>query len=262
MPTGDAQTSFPIPRSPFAALRVVPVTTLFMLILTLYPCPLFAGRVPERLVYDLSWNGIPVGTATQEITGEGDRRRITATARSNAWLSLFYPVDDRVESVLDAAGAPFPGATRRYRMLMLDGGRRRDREIFFDQERGRATYRDRLSGEQAEVAVPSGVYDIYGSFYFVRYLPLEPGKPHSVTVLDGREPRRVEVRVLGRETLKTVLGRVGTLVIQPQVFAEGVFEGKRGVTIWLTDDERRLPVKVMTGVAVGSVTAILTSVGQ
>jgi uncharacterized protein DUF3108 len=261
MPTGDTQTSLSIPRGARTPLPASAFIIPFMLVFVLLPRPLFAGWVPERLVYALSWNGIPVGTATQEITGEEDMHRIVATARSNAWLSLFWPVDDRIESLLDAAGAPFPGAIRWYRMRMHEGGHRRDREIVFDRDRGNARYRDRLSGEQAEVAVPSGVYDIYGSFYYVRYLPLTVGTPLSVTVLDGREARRIEVRVLGRETLTTVLGRVATLVVQPQVRPEGVFEGKKGVTIWLTDDERRLPVKVMTGVAVGSVTATLTGVG-
>ncbi len=53
-------------------------------------------------------------------------------------------------------------------------------------------------------------------------------------------------------------GEFATVVVQPVVLAEGIFEGKRGITIWLTDDSRRLPVKAQTRVKVGSVTAVLT----
>ena len=89
-------------------------------------------RLPEKLVYSLSWTGIPVGTATQEIVEEGELRRITSRAVSNDWLSTFYPVDDRTESTLVRSG-PFPGESRYYRMLFKEGRRSRDREIVFDQ---------------------------------------------------------------------------------------------------------------------------------
>lgn len=45
-----------------------------------------APKVPEKLVYELSWAGVPVDTATQEVADEGDVRTIVSTARSNDWL--------------------------------------------------------------------------------------------------------------------------------------------------------------------------------
>ena len=67
----------------------------------------------------------------------------------------------------------------------------------------------------------------------------------------------MEVRVLRKEKLKTALGDVNTIVIRPMVKSEGVFEGKGEVNIWLTDDNRRIPVRAQTRVIVGSVTADL-----
>ncbi len=107
---------------------------------------------------------------------------------------------------------------------------------------------------------PPRTFDIYASFYHVRYLPLEVGSSVFVNVLDGKECQRLEVRVLRRETLKTALGTVRTIVINPLVRSEGVFEGKGKVTIWLTDDSRRIPVKAETKVTVGSVIATLVAV--
>ncbi len=224
----------------------------------LFPGPLLAQRVPEKLAYSLSWLGIPVGTATQEIVEEGVTRRITSTARSNDWLSAFFPVEDVIVSSLDKSGASFPGLTRYYRMRIREGSHRRDREIVFAQDRGTASYHDIRSGERLDIPIAGTVYDIYGSFYYVRYLPLEVGKPVSVHVLDGKEQRDVEVQVLRRERLTTVFGEVNTIVIRPMVRQEGVFEGKGSVTIWLTDDARRIPVRAQTKVRVGSVVATLT----
>lgn len=233
-----------------------------MLLLTLLPVQLSAaGRVPERLVYDLSWMGIPVGSATQEIGEDGGARKIVSTARSNAWLSAFFPVDDRTETLLGKTG-PFPGEPRLFRMHFREGSRVRNREITFSRAAGSALFHDRVSGERLRVPITADTLDIYSSFYFVRNQPLTPGSSITISVLDGKQLHRIVVRVIGRERVTVPAGAFDTIKIEPLVKAEGVFEGKRGVYIWLSDDERRIPVKAQTRVTVGSVTAVLTSVGN
>jgi hypothetical protein len=216
-----------------------------------------APPVPERLTYDLSWLGIPIGSASQEISDEKGVRRIVSHASSNAWLSSFYPVDDRTETLLSPVG-PFPGTVRSYRMVFREGGWQRDREIVFDAERRIARFHDRVSGERTEIPYEPPLFDVYGSFYHVRSLPLEVGKSCRLSILDGRQVRRIEVRVLRRERVTVPAGTFDTIVVQPVVAQEGIFERKRGITIWLTDDDRRVPVKARTKVKVGSVTAELT----
>ncbi|MBT0653711.1 DUF3108 domain-containing protein [Geomobilimonas luticola] len=236
---------------------VGPAWLLLIGVFIVLPFAGFAQTVPEKLVYELSWTGIPVGTATQEISEEGELHRIVSTARSNDWLSVFFPVDDRIESTLAKTGGPFPGLTLHYRMRINEGGRHRDREIVFHQEKGVAIFRDRLSGERLEIGITPPIFDVYGSFYYARHLPLEVGNTYMVKVLDGKKVVKVEVRVLRKERVKTVLGELDTIVIRPMVRSEGVFEGKGAVHIWLTDDHRRIPVRAQTKVTVGSVTADL-----
>lgn len=216
-----------------------------------------AMSAPEKLTYSLSWLGIPVGSATQEFTEDGAGRRIVSHARSNDWLSSFYPVDDRTESLLARDGL-FPGESRSFRMVFKEGQRIRDRSLVFEPARRLAHFHDRVTGEQVDVPINPPLFDVYASFYHVRSLPLEVGKSHFLTILDGKEPRRIEVKVLRRERVSVPAGDFATIVVQPLVPAEGIFEGKRGITIWLTDDRRRLPVKAQTKVKVGSVTAVLT----
>lgn len=248
-----------IPFSRNDSLRPRQACSLFLLVLSilLTAASVEAQKIPEKLVYELSWTGIRVGTATQEITQEGEIRRIVSTARSNDWLSTFFPVEDVIESTLSATGAPFPGLTRQHRIRMKEGKRYRDRETIFDHEKKIALFIDRLSGEKSSVPFLPLAFDAYASFYYVRYLPLEVGKKVSVNVLYGKEAEKLDVEVLRREKISTVLGKVNTIVIKPMVKPKGVFEGKGSVQIWLTDDERRIPVKAQTKVAVGSVTAKL-----
>lgn len=240
---------------PYLSLVLTVIGTFLLLI----PAA-FGEKVPEKLVYDLSWTGINVGTATQEIAEDGIGRRIVSTARSNDWLSVFFPVEDLIESSFDRTRGPFPGMTRHYRLRTREGRHQRDREIAFDQEKGVALYTDNRSGEKAEIQIAADTFDIYGSFYYVRYLKLEVGRSIYVNILDGKKPRRVEIKVLRKEKIKCVLGEVDTIVIQPVVRSEGVFEGKGTVHVWLTDDVRRIPVRARTKVAVGSVTATLIGV--
>lgn len=234
------------------------VTLVTLLSASAPPGAYAAGRIPEKLVYSLSWTGIPVGTATQEITGDETSRQIVSTAKSNDWLSAFFPVDDRTESKL-ARKEPYPGEPRIFRMLLKEGSRTRDREITFNRTAGTARFHDRISGEQLDVAIGGDTLDIYSSFYFVRHQSLAPGKSIYLNVLDSKQLHRIEVRVLRKERVKVPAGEFATIVLEPMVKSEGVFEGKRGAYIWLTDDERRIPVKVQTKVRVGSVTAVLVS---
>ncbi len=228
-----------------------------ILLLSLPATSISAGqKISERLEYSLSWTGIPVGSAQQEIVEEGDVRRILSSAHSNDWLAAFHPVDNRTESTLEKSGES-PGRSRNFKMLFKEGSRVRDREISFDPAGKTARYFDRMSGEQLTVAIEKDTFDIYSSFYYVRYQPLEIGRSIFVNVLDSKELHRIEIRVLRRERIKVPAGTFNTIVIEPMVRSEGVFEGKRGAYIWLTDDSRRIPVKAQTLVRVGSVTAVL-----
>lgn len=236
-------------------VRFVFLTLLFLLTLT--PAA-FSINIPEKLVYDVSWSGVVAGTATQEIRVEKDFLRIISTVRSADWISVFFPVEDKVESVLTKVQPPQIGLPQNFRMKVREGKHRKDKEIIFEHGKGRARYIDHLNKENATVEIEKNTYDTYSSFYYVRTLPLEVGKSVFVSVLDNKRLWNIEVQVLKKERIKTVLGEVNTIMIYPLVKNEGMFERKGAIHIWLTDDERRIPVKMKTKVAIGSITATLT----
>jgi len=216
-----------------------------------------ALTVPEKLVYDMTWTGIKAGTATQEIIDEGDSIRIVSIARSADWISVFFPVEDRVESLLAKVPPPQLGLPRDFRMKVREGKHRRDKEIIFDHDKGKARYIDHLNGEKVELEIGKNTYDPYSSFYYVRTLPLEVGKSVFVSLLDNKQLWNVEIQVLKKEKLDTILGKINTILIKPLMKSEGIFQKKGEIYIWLTDDARRIPVKMKTKVTIGSVTATL-----
>ncbi len=216
-----------------------------------------ALTVPEKLVYDLTWTGIKAVTATQEIIDQGDSIRIVSLARSADWISVFFPVEDRVESLLTKVSPPQLGLPHDFRMKIREGKHRRDKEIIFDHDKGKARYIDHLNGEKVELEIGKNTYDTYSSFYYVRTLPLEVGKSVFVSILDNKQLWNVEIQVLKKEKLDTILGEVNTILIKPLIKSEGIFQKKGEIYIWLTDDARRIPVKMKTKVTIGSVTATL-----
>jgi uncharacterized protein DUF3108 len=228
----------------------------FCILLILTPAA-FSVTIPEKLVYDVAWTGIKAGTATQEILVEKDSVRVVSTVRSADWISAFFPVEDRVESVLTKAVPPQIGLPVNLRMKVKEGSHRKDKEIIFEHGKGRARYIDHMNGENAVVEIGGRTYDTYSSFYYVRTLPLEVGKSVFVSVLDNKRLWNIEVQVLKKERIKTSMGEVNTILINPLVKNEGMFERKGAIYIWLTDDERRIPVKMKTKVAIGSITATL-----
>lgn len=240
-----------------AAMQLVGTLTAFIL---LAPSPARALTVPEKLVFELSWTGITAGTATQEISEERDLLKTVSTARSADWLSVFYPIDDRIETTLTKSPTSPLGQPQHYRMQISEGKHRRDREIAFDSRHAKAYYKDNRSGEKAVVPINDRTYDIYSSFYYIRFAPMEVGKSVFVTIIDGKEAWNLEVRVLKREKLKTKFGTMNTLLLKPMVRKEGVFENKGDVYVWVSDDARRLPVKVQLKVVIGSITGTLVEV--
>ena len=95
--------------------------------------PVLAFPVPERLEFEITYTGIPAGRAVQEAAMEGDEMHIVSTARSAAWLKLFFPVDDRIESVLvKGEASPVIGVPRLYRERIHEGWTRFQKDAVFD----------------------------------------------------------------------------------------------------------------------------------
>lgn len=224
---------------------------------SIVPVNASALTIPEKLVYDLTWTGIKAGTATQEIVAENGDIKITSIARSADWITVFFPVEDRIVSILSTSPESKLGQSKSYSLKTREGSHRRDREVQFNHAKGIAYYKDNINGEKRELPIVAATLDTLSSFYFVRTLNLEVGKSVFLTILDNLKTWNVEVKVLRKEKIKTSLGTFDTIVIKPLMQSEGIMDRKGEMLIWLTDDKRLLPVKMKTKVKIGSVTATL-----
>ncbi|MGC2064091.1 MAG: DUF3108 domain-containing protein [Thermodesulfovibrionales bacterium] len=228
-------------------------------ILLLAPCGATAFGIPETLKYDISWAGIKAGESLIEIRQSDNATVIAVTTKSAQWVSVFYPVNDRVESRVVSGSAPGTiGLPLTYRLKLSEGRHRKDKEVIFDSVKAKAFYIDHLEDERKEFDLPGAVFDPLSSFYQIRSMHLEVGKSAYIKIFDSKKVYDAEVQVLRKERIQGPLGEVDTLVIKPIMKSEGIFYQKGEMLIWVSDDDRKIPLRMKSKIKIGSVTATLT----
>ncbi|MEW6108861.1 MAG: DUF3108 domain-containing protein [Nitrospirota bacterium] len=217
----------------------------------------FAFNVPEKLIFDLTWAGIKAGTATLNIIKEQDSMKIVSTARSDDWVSLFYTVDDRIESRIVRTQSSYFALPQNYLVKIREGRHRRHKEVIFDHEKRKAVYINHIENDKKTLDIGENTLDPLSSFYHIRTMNIEVGKSVFLDIFDSKRLWNIEVQILRKEKIQTSLGEFNTIVIKPLMKSEGIFNRKGDMYIWLTDDMKHIPVKMQTKVAVGSITATL-----
>jgi hypothetical protein len=209
----------------------------------------------ERLTFALYWSGIHVGTATMEAVRGNGISYITSVVYSNAVISAFYRVQDRAEARL------VNGRPAGFTLIQSEGKHRRNKETIFDLERNKVIYINHLDNSRQEYAMNGKLlWDVISGFYYARRQPLEPGKSVYLSMFDSNKFLNTEVKVLRREQVELYDGKeVPTIIVEPVLRSEGLFQKTGEILIWLTDDERRMPVRMETKLKIGRVTAELKS---
>jgi len=206
----------------------------------------------EKFFYDIYWLGIYAGKATIETSLDKETLRISSKVNSASFISAFYKVEDYAESLVR------DGKAVHFRIKQREGKYRSDKETIFDISNRKVIYFDYLKGKKKEHGIDGIIWDVISGFYYLRTQPLVIGKVIYIDVFDSNKFLKAEVSVLRKEKIKVSgIGEVATVVVKPDLKSEGLFHRKGDIFIWLTDDEKRVPVKVETKVPIGKVVAEL-----
>ncbi len=220
--------------------------------------PAVSFPIPERLEFEITYTGIPAGSAVQEVTTDGKEIHIVSTAKSAPWLKIIFPVDDRIDSFLIEGQPPsYIGVPRMYKERIREGWTRFHKVALFNRQKLEVTTKDILKKTETLQKITPQTYDTLSSFYFFRTVPLEVGNSQYIDIFDCKKLWNTEVKILRREEIETELGKFKVVVIKPILKSEGIFARTGDMYIWLTDDERRIPVLMKSKVKIGSITATL-----
>jgi len=234
---------------------------LTLIIAILFACPvsLQAFTIPETLRYRLMYADIKVGESSLNIDKEGDNIVIKSEANSSGVISILYNVKDRVKSTLKIGGdgAFIPLI---YRINLYEGGYKRDKEVIFETNLNRVLYQDFLDKTKEYIELPPNLVDPLISIYVLRNRELVVGRSEFVRIFDSKKEWNVEVLVLRKETVKTPAGVFDTIVIRPLMESEGIFKRTGPMDIYITDDAKKIPVRLLTKVTLGTVIAELIEI--
>jgi hypothetical protein len=213
--------------------------------------PQNAFREGERLVFDVGYSFITAGEAVMSVpkvdTLFGRAAfQVLFTVHSTKTFSWIYKVEDRYETFLDERGL-FPW---HFTQHVREGSYRKDFEAWFDQPNNLA-YAD-----ERTFVVPPYVHDAVSAFYFVRTLDYSKSRIGEKVILQNffkDTTYTLSVKFLGRQRIEVDAGTFDCIIIEPLMKEGGLFKSEGRVLIWLTDDERKIPVKVSTKVVIGSI---------
>lgn len=228
-----------------------------LLLLLLFVSTASALTVPEKLVYDVSWTGIKAGSAVQEVAFQGDDLHIVNTIRTSGLVSTVLSVDEKTESVIPSQSpASLP---KFFRENIKDGKRHTRKEASFDFSSLYVHTKDLLKQTEKRDPISNRTYDSLSSIYFIRSGQLTPGQSIHFELYDFKHLWNAEVQVVKREKIRTPLGKFETLKVTSQLTSNGVPARVGNMVVWLTDDVRRIPVRITVALKVGEIT--LTLVG-
>ncbi len=153
---------------------------------------------------------------------------------------------ERVESIVE----PATFTIQRTQILDEQGKRVRITNTTFDRSKGKMTWTSRdpnnpdAEPRHAITDFTGQLQDVLSAIYFIRTQPLKVGKTFEVFIGDGGRVYTIPVKVVERKRMKTVLGRVDVLRVNPELFGpERLIDQEKGeFTIWITDDARHIPV--------------------
>lgn len=225
------------------SVNVSPFDTLRRL-----PNPAFASG--EYLKFDVNYGFITAGEAVMEIRDTMHLGRrcydIRFSVDSKPFFNWIYKVRDRYRTVVDREGL-FPW---RFEQHIREGGYSRDFTADFDQ----IGHIARTS--EGEYPIPSYVHDIMSAFYFARtidYSRYKPGQKLRLQNFYKDSTYELDVKFKGRQEIGVGAGKFRCIIVEPLAKEGGLFKSEGRVYIWLTDDERKIPVKVSSKVVIGSI---------
>ncbi|RJR44797.1 MAG: DUF3108 domain-containing protein [Desulfobacteraceae bacterium] len=215
----------------------------------------------EQLRFVVYWAFIPAGEATLEIlpyeTHEGESCfHFRATAKTFEYIDTFYKVRDTIDALADRTMNRSMVFTK-----LKQGKSKRNVVVNFDWATKEARYLE-WGDQKGSLPIRPGTFDPLSIFYAFRLYDLEEGKELVQPVTDGKKIIISTAKVVRRERIHVGGKEYDTFLVEPEMRnIGGIFEQseKHSLQIWVTADRNRVPVRIKSGVKVGSFVAELTS---
>ncbi|RMB63545.1 DUF3108 domain-containing protein [Dokdonia sinensis] len=188
------------------------------------------------------------GKAVHHIKGFGETTGI---------VGFTFGVEDYYESWVDKeTDLPY-----KFLRKIDEGGHTKHRVIKFDQTAQKAHIDDKKHNKQKTITTEPGVQDMVSAMFYMRNRMdtknLKKGEEFKLSMFFDGENYPFKMKFLERETIRTKFGKVETLKFRPLVQSGRVFKEEESLTIWVSDDDNKIPLRIKADLAVGSLKADL-----
>lgn len=211
----------------------------------------------ERIVYRASWNGIPIASAVIHggpLLIEGKKYyQVKVQVRTWKYLELFWKMRDSIESIFNVETFQ----PHRFIFRQRENRRKIDTTAVFDPGSDKwLVYRRRGTKVKNYEFVSRHTFDPISATYLARRLDFSVGNRLQLEVFGGKSRYLVTLDIVGQERITVRAGDFDAYKIIPRVFnltRSGYAKRVRRVTIWISTDEKKRPIKVVSQVFIGSV---------
>jgi hypothetical protein len=191
-----------------------------------------------------------------EINGE-EMYHVKGRGKSTGLLSLFFYVDDDYQTYFSKK----TGAPSRFIRKIDEGGHTKDIQIDFDHDKKIALVNDKKHHSKSSHTLKKDTQDMMSAFYYLRNnvdtKNLTVGDEFTINMFFDKENYDFKLKFLGRELVDTKFGKVPSLKFRPYVQSGRVFKEQESLTVWISDDKNKIPVRLQADLAVGSIKADL-----
>lgn len=170
---------------------------------------------------------------------------------------FFFKVDDLYESYIDK------NSRNPYKFVrkINEGGYTKNQEGFFNQSENKILVKDYKNKNEKSFTIPDNTQDILSAFYYLRNHPnvdkMKVGESVAIDMFFDGETTKFKLKFMGRENITTKFGVVPSMIFRPLVQSGRVFKEEESLTVWISDDDNRLPIRIKASLAVGSLKADL-----
>jgi hypothetical protein len=217
----------------------------------------------EFFKFRIHYGVVTAGYATLEVKEAVRNNKKVYHAVGNGYTTgmtkFFFNVEDNYQSFFDkTTGKPY-----QYVRKIDEGGYTKNQEGFFNQDKNSILVKDYKNKTERTFTTPENVQDIVSTFYYLRNHPnvdkLKVGESILVDMFFDDETFKFKLKYIGNEDIETKFGTVKTMIFRPLVQSGRVFKEEESLTVWITDDDNKVPVRIKASLAVGSLKADLES---
>ncbi|MBL8173493.1 MAG: DUF3108 domain-containing protein [Bryobacterales bacterium] len=218
----------------------------------------------ETLQYGIEWRLVRAGMARLSRTPQANSSWAGDLHLESAGLvSKLYKVNDDYRVLFDSGYC-----VSNIHLASQEGSRRRDTKVTFNRQTKKSHYleRDLIKNNtvlEKELDTADCVQDIVAALARLRATKLAPGQSATFPMSDGKKMVQGKIDAQEKELVKTPSGEYQTIRYEAHLFNDVLFRRKAKLYVWLTEDDRKLPVqiRVRLGFPVGTITLQLEKVG-